>query len=91
MDLFITPTIVTYIIGCCYFTLRWLLFSRQKSDPSPENTFLSLVILLITTVFWPVSIPIGFWNIFKNRRFEMCHIEPIILTGCVFSISFYLT
>jgi len=91
MDTLVTPTIITYIIGSCYFTMRWLLFSRNKIEASPENTFLSLIILLFTTTFWPVSIPLSFWKIFKTSRFEMCNIEPIILTVCVFCISFYLT
>ncbi len=91
MGTFVTPSIITYIIGSCYFTMRWLLFSQKKLEKSPENSFLSLIILLLTTTLWPISIPLAFWKILKNRRFEMCNIEPIILTACVFSISFYLT
>ncbi|WP_083468756.1 hypothetical protein [Nostoc piscinale] len=82
---------ITYLLMTCYFFGNWLRFSLRHPASSPEEKFLSLLVSLITTIFWPLVIPISCWQIFKKRKLEFNHLIPVILVIFAFSISYYLT
>jgi len=59
--------IIIYVLITCYFGINWLRFSRRKLYSSPEETFLALIIFLITTLLWPFAIPVYCWQIIKTK------------------------
>ncbi|MCC5637553.1 hypothetical protein LC593_17230 [Nostoc sp. CHAB 5844] len=83
--------IIGYLLMTCYFFVNWLRFSLRHPTSSPEEKFLYFVMSLITTIFWPLIIPISCWEIIKKRKLELDHLIPIILAMFAFSISYYLT
>ncbi|MBD2596298.1 hypothetical protein BCD64_16025 [Nostoc sp. MBR 210] len=87
----IVTIFITYFLMTCYFFGNWLRFSLRHPASSPEDKFLSLLVSLITTIFWPLVIPLSCWQILKKRKLEFNHLIPVILVMFAFSISYYLT
>ncbi|MFN6571034.1 hypothetical protein [Dendronalium sp. ChiSLP03b] len=83
--------IISYVLISCYFFSNWLRFSLRHPSSSPEEKFLSFVMFVITTIFWPLTIPMSLLEIFKKRKLEFSNVIPIILTMFAFSVSYYLT
>ncbi|RCJ27552.1 hypothetical protein A6770_25640 [Nostoc minutum NIES-26] len=82
--------IISYVLISCYFFSNWLRFSLRHPSSSPEEKFLSFVMFIITTIFWPLTIPISLLEIFKKRKLEFSNVIPILLTMFAFSVSYYL-
>ncbi len=82
--------VISYILISCYFLSNWLRFSLRQPTSAPEDKFLSFVMVVITTIFWPLMIPISCWEMFKQRKLDFNTIVPIVLTILVFSVSYYL-
>ena len=80
--------LISYTLIACYLFYNWLRFSLRHPTSTPEEKFLSFVMLLITTVFWPVIIPVSCWKIIKNRQLEPSTVIPIILAIFAVSISY---
>ncbi len=78
---------IAYLLMTCYFLTNWLIFSLHHPTSAPENKFLSVVIL-VTTIFWPVTIFISGFKIFKNKGIDINKLIHIILTIFIFSISY---
>ncbi|WP_325078894.1 hypothetical protein [Sphaerospermopsis aphanizomenoides] len=62
--------VISYFLMTCYFLINWLRFSLRHPASTPEDKFLSFVMSLITTIFWPLIIPISCLKILKNRKLE---------------------
>lgn len=83
--------VISYLLMTCYFFSNWLRFSLRHPASTPEDKFLSLVLCLITTIFWPVVIPLSCLKIIKNRQLELSTVIPVLLFMFAFSISYYLS
>jgi cation transport ATPase len=79
---------VAYIFTSGYFLLNWLVFSQYKASYNPEDKFLSLVILTIVTIFWPIAFVISCFKSFKTKEIEFNTLVPIIFAMAAF--SFYM-
>lgn len=74
MNLIIASSIITYLLISLYFARNWLKFFKSSSTQTPENYFLSLIILVIITISWPLVIPLylitSLTNFFFKRLFS---------------------
>ncbi|MEH2178303.1 hypothetical protein [Nostoc sp.] len=75
----------------CYFLTNWLIFSLRHPADNPEDKFLSDVMFVVTTIFWPLMIPMSCLEMVQQKRIDFSKMIPVLLTIFVFSISYYLT
>lgn len=68
-----------YLLTSCYFSLRCLKLFQGEDGLSPENMFLSLVILSIVTLSWPVVISFSRIQAFKAKTLELGAMPAIAL------------
>ncbi|MBD2682112.1 hypothetical protein H6G98_31365 [Nostoc sp. FACHB-857] len=80
-----------YLLMTCYFLTNWLVFSLRHPTSAPEDKFLSLVMFLTTTIFWPLMIFMSCLEMFNKDKIDINKVIPVVLTIFVFSISYYLT
>ena len=83
--------VVSYLLMTCYFVLNWLRFYLRHPVDSPEDNFLSLVMLAIATICWPLLIPIHCLQTFKTRQFEFSTVVPALVAISAFGFVFYMT
>lgn len=83
--------VLSYVLMSCYFFSNWLKFSLQHPSSSPEEKFLSFVMFLITTIFWPLTILMTLLEILQKRNLELSHVILIIVTIFSLSVSYYLS
>lgn len=84
------PLIITYALMTVYFLINWLIFLGKNPTSTPEEKFLSWIMLLITTVLWPVGIMTTFGEFCQKKRVEFKQIIPLFLGIIIFSVSYYL-
>ncbi len=53
---------------------------------SPEETFLSLIVLLVLTVFWPLTIPISSIQALKQNKLKLANVMPLIVVLVLVSL-----
>ncbi len=82
---------ISYLLMTFYFLTNWLIFSLRNPASTPEDKFLSVVMFMVTTIFWPLMIPISCLEMIQKKRIDFSKIIPVILAIFVFSISYYLT
>lgn len=82
---------ISYLLISCYFFINWLQFALRHPHSSPEEKFLSFVMFLITTIFWPVIVPTACIKVWQTREIEPSTIIPVILVIFAFSISYLIT
>ena len=82
---------ISYLLMTCYFFSNWLRFSLRHPTSSPEDKFLSFLMFLITTIFWPVIIPMSVIEIFQKQKLESSTVIPVLFAMFAFSISYYLS
>ncbi len=82
---------IAYLLMTCYFFTNWLIFSLNHPTTAPEDKFLSVVMFLTTTIFWPLMILMSCLEMFKKKKIDINKVIPVILTIFVFSISYYVT
>ncbi|MEH2199885.1 hypothetical protein [Nostoc sp.] len=80
-----------YLLMTGYFLSNWLIFSLRHPTSTPEDKFLSVVMFMVTTLFWPLMIPISFLEILQKKRIDFSQIIPVLLAIFIFSISYYFT
>ncbi|MFM2062901.1 MAG: hypothetical protein RLZZ507_2571 [Cyanobacteriota bacterium] len=83
--------VISYLLMTCYFFTNWLRFSFRHPASTPEDKFLALIMSLITTIFWPLIIPLSCFKILKNRKLESSTVIPVLLAICAVSISYYFS
>ncbi|MBW4634578.1 MAG: hypothetical protein KME30_22515 [Iphinoe sp. HA4291-MV1] len=81
---------ISYLLMTGYFFINWLRFSFRHPSSSPEDKFLSCVILLMTTVLWPIIVPLSFIEIFKTRKVEFSTVIPVLVAVSAFSLALYM-
>ncbi|MBN4001181.1 MAG: hypothetical protein HWQ58_04840 [Nostoc sp. LPT] len=82
---------IGYLLMTCYFLTNWLIFSLRHFASNPEDKFLSIVMFVVTTIFWPLMIPMSCLEMVQQKRIDFSKMIPVILVIFVFSISYYLT
>jgi len=55
---YLAASIIIYLLISLYFARNWLKFFKSSSTPTPENYFLSFIILVIITISWPLVVPL---------------------------------
>ncbi|MDZ7963507.1 MAG: hypothetical protein RM368_00785 [Nostoc sp. DedSLP03] len=75
----------------CYFLTNWLIFSLRHPAFNAEDKFLSVVMFVLTTIFWPLMIPMSCLEMVQQKRVDFSKMIPVLLAIFVFSISYYLT
>jgi multisubunit Na+/H+ antiporter MnhB subunit len=59
---------IAYLLMLFYFGSRWLIFARRNLESTPIEVFLSIIILLLVTIFFPLIIPFYWYKIIKKRQ-----------------------
>ncbi|WP_081603094.1 hypothetical protein [Fortiea contorta] len=83
--------VISYLLISAYFLSNWIRFSWLHPTSTPEDKFLSFLMFLITTIFWPLVIPLSCIEMLKNRKIELNTVVPILLTIFAFGISYYVS
>jgi len=65
--------VFAYLLITCYFATNWLKFFKRQPILSPEDKFLSLVILFIAITLWPFVVPISWLELLKARKKKALH------------------
>jgi len=79
MEPTLTTSVFVYLVISSYFFTNWLKFFKRKSRLSPEEIFLSFVILVVATILWPVVVPISYLELLKARTPHSSRIIPIAI------------
>ncbi len=82
--------VVSYLLMTCYFFINWFKFTLRSPSSSPEDNFLSFVMFIISTIFWPIIIPMSFMEILKTRKFEFSVVVPILVIVFAFGFVYYM-
>ncbi|ARV59250.1 hypothetical protein BZZ01_11985 [Nostocales cyanobacterium HT-58-2] len=82
--------VITYLMMTVYFFTNWLRFVLRHPSSSPEDKFLSFVMFFISTVLWPIVVPMSFVEILKTRKLEFSKVIPVLVVVCAFSLAFYM-
>ncbi|PAX52208.1 hypothetical protein [Brunnivagina elsteri] len=83
-------TVFSYVLMTCYFFFNWIRFSQRRPSSSVEDGFLSFVMCCITTIFWPLIIPMSVVEIVQTRRIEYGTAVPVLAVLLALSLSLYL-
>jgi hypothetical protein len=83
--------VISYLLISGYFLSNWLRFSLRHPTSAPEDKFLSFLMSVMTTIFWPLVIPISCLDMIKNRKMELNTVIPILLGIFAFSVSYYVS
>lgn len=84
MDKLLVTLVFTYFVISCYFFSDCLKLFKRKAT-SPEDLFLSLVVSIIVTFFWPVVIPMSSPQL-ENKNLELGTARPLILAIFIVSL-----
>lgn len=90
MNNFIFPLFLSYLLITCYFFSNWLRFSIRHPISSPEEKFLSFMMFVITSIFWPTLVPMCFVEIFKTRKLEYSTAVPVVIAVSTLSLALYM-
>ncbi|RAM51273.1 hypothetical protein BLD44_028100 [Mastigocladus laminosus UU774] len=82
--------VISYLLMTCYFSVNWLRFHLRHPANSPEDKFLSLVMLAIAIFSWPLVIPMHCLQTFKTRHFEFSTAVPVLVAISAFGLVFYI-
>ncbi len=67
MKLLIISVVSFYLIMAQRFFKSWLKFFQRDTSMSREEKQLSWVILLLSTVLWPIVVPIAYLSLLENK------------------------
>jgi hypothetical protein len=90
MDKMLLSLSISYMLMTGYFFLNWLRFCLRRQINSPEDIFLSFVMCILTSLFWPIVIPMSCVESYKSKKLELSTVFPLVLAVFGLSLSFYL-
>lgn len=90
MNTLASPLIVSYLLVSSYFFINWLTFCLRHPSSDPGDKFLSFLIFLQTTIFWPLVIPMSCIEILKKRRLEFSTAVRLLVAVVGLSLVFYM-
>jgi hypothetical protein len=79
MNIIQATLFIAYLLITFYLLLNWFNFFSWKNISSPEEKFLSLLILIITLISWPFLVPISAVQALKAKKLQLSNMIPIIL------------
>lgn len=59
-----------YLVSAAYFFKIWYSYFQQDSSLTEQDRLLSLGILLVATIFWPVVVPISYLELLNTNRLQ---------------------
>lgn len=85
MDKLLVTLVITYLLSSCYLLIDGFKLFKNRDSLSPEEIFLSLIVLLIVTIFGPLVIPLSLFKALKVEKLELANVMPLILV--IFLVS----
>lgn len=85
MNKLLVTLVITYLLSSCYLLIDGFKLFKKGNSLSPEEIFLSLIVLFIVTVFGPLLIPISLIQTLKVEKLELGNVMPLILV--IFLVS----
>ena len=86
MKILITALVVAYLLITSCFFINWLKFFKRNRRLSPDEMFLSLVVLVISTILWPLVVPISSLEHLKAQKLQLSSMMNIVLAMFVVSL-----
>ena len=60
--------IIFYLImACCFFT-QWLGFFIDDKEMTSTQRYLSLLVLILATILWPLIVPLAYLELLKFHK-----------------------
>ncbi len=91
MNTFALSLIVSYLLVSFYFFINWLTFYVRHPSSCPGDKFLSFLMFLLTTIFWPLVVPMSCVESLKKRRLDFNTAVPVLAVLFGLSLAFYLS
>lgn len=82
--------VLSYLLMTCYFFSTWLRFNLRHPSSSPEDKLLSFIMFLVTTMLWPLVVPLSCVEILKTRKLELSTVIPVLVAVSAFSLALYI-
>lgn len=60
--------IVFYLIMACCFFIQWLGFFIADKEMNSAQRYLSIIILILGTLLWPVIVPFAYLELLKFHK-----------------------
>lgn len=60
--------IIFYLVMAYFFLNEWLDFFLADKDLTTEQRFISYIVLIIGTIFWPIVVPIAYLELLKFNK-----------------------
>lgn len=79
MDKLLVTIVVAYVFSSCYFLIDCFKLFKKDDPLSPEEIFLSLIVLLIVTIFGFLLIPIYSIQALKDKKLELGNVMPLVV------------
>lgn len=80
--------LTAYLLPSSMLLTNWLKFFKQENNLSPEESFLSFVLLLIVTILWPLTIAhycLEFLQTKISKR-QIGYVMPVILVVVIVGV-----
>lgn len=77
MELLQINLVIAYLLITFYFLINWLRFFNSPRSLSVEDKLLSIVVLIVATIFWPFVVPISFLKFLKVRELQVSSVIRI--------------
>lgn len=85
MNRLLVTLAITYLLSSCYLLIDGFKLFKKGNSLSPEEIFLSLIVLLIVTIFGPLLIPMYSIQALKDKKLELGNVMPLALV--IFLVS----
>lgn len=88
MKILIFPLGGFYLLMAAWVLTIWLKFFKQDTSLSSEDRLLSMVILVIATILWPVVVPIAYLELLQEKikdldlpaRSHSSNLRPLLIS-----------
>lgn len=64
----ISYLVVAYLLMAAQFSTRWLRAIKKDTNLSNQDKSLSLLILVVASLFWPIVAPISYCELLINKK-----------------------
>lgn len=71
MKLLQVALIVAYLFMAPFYFNSWLELFRKDTDLSSKERLVSMVILVISTILWPIIVPIAYLELLRQKNDEI--------------------
>ncbi|BAY81347.1 hypothetical protein NIES267_08230 [Calothrix parasitica NIES-267] len=60
--------IIFYLIMACCFFIQWLGFFIDDKEMTPTQRYLSMFVLILATILWPLIVPLAYLELLKFHK-----------------------